>query len=107
MLLFVNESAAQLLGYTPEHGVGRNISEFVAPGTRHLFGDYLTRIREHRVDEGLMRVIDKFGRERVWMYRNVRIERPGESPYVVGHAIDITDRVAIERSLSGSDQAAT
>ena len=44
-LLFVNESAARLLGYTPEHGIGRNVSEFLAPGTDDLFDDYLRRIR--------------------------------------------------------------
>jgi PAS domain S-box-containing protein len=104
-LLFVNAAAAQALGYQPDEGVGRNLREFLAPGTRHLFDEYLDRIRNQQVDEGLMRVVDRFGRERVWMYRNVRSEDPGERPFVVGHGLDITERVAAERSLRASEQA--
>jgi PAS domain S-box-containing protein len=104
-LLFVNAAAARALGYTADEGVGRNLREFLATGTRHLFDEYLTRIRIDRVDEGLMRVVDKFGRERVWMYRNTRSEQPGEPPLVVGHALDITERVSTERSLRASEQA--
>jgi PAS domain S-box-containing protein len=104
-LLFVNAAAAQALGYTPDEGIGRNLREFLANGTRHLFDDYLRRIESQPVDEGLMRVVDKFGRERVWMYRNVRSEGPGERPFVVGHALDITERVMTEQSLRASEQA--
>ena len=104
-LLFVNAAAAQTLGYRPDEGVGKNLREFLAAGTRHLFDAYLKRIRDHQIDEGLMRVVDKFGRERVWMYRNVRSEEPGERPWVVGHAFDITERVATEQSLRLSEHA--
>jgi PAS domain S-box-containing protein len=103
-LLFVNSAAARALGYAPEEGIGRKLVEFLAPSTRHLFAAYLARIRENRVDEGLMRVIDRLGRERVWMYRNTRSEEAGERPFVIGHAIDITERVALEQSLRMGEQ---
>lgn len=101
----INPAAARSLGYEPDHGVGRNLVEFLAPGTRHLFDGYLQRIRERGHDDGLMRVIARDGGERVWMYRNVLVSEPGQTPHVLGHAIDITERIAAERALRENEQA--
>ena len=38
VLLFVNPAAAQALGYEPHEGIGKKLSLFLAPSTRHLFG---------------------------------------------------------------------
>lgn len=98
-VLSVNPAAADSLGYEPRVGIGRNLREFLAPATQHLFDDYLRRIREHSRDSGLMRVVRKDGSERLWLYRNVLYSQPGAQPYVLGHAIDVTDRVAAEAAL--------
>ena len=98
-VLSVNQAAADSLGYEPRDGVGRNLREFLAPGTRHLFDEYLRRIRDRSRDSGLMRVIRKDGSERLWLYRNVLYAQPGAQPYVLGHAIDVTERVAAEAAL--------
>ena len=104
-LLSINPAAAHSLGYEPEQGVGSNLVEFLAPETRHLFASYLDRMREHGHDAGLMRVIARDGSARVWMYRNVLYQEPGRTPYVLGHALDITERVAAEQSLRESEHA--
>jgi PAS domain S-box-containing protein len=104
-LLSINPAAAHSLGYEPEHGVGANLIEFLAPDARYLFAGYLQRMRDHKQDEGLMRVMARDGSARVWMYRNVLHEEPGRAPYVLGHAVDITQRVAAERKLRESEQA--
>jgi PAS domain S-box-containing protein len=103
-ILSINPAAANLLGYRPEDGIGHNLREFISADTRHLFDDYLHRIQEHGQDAGLMRVVDRGGAERVWMYRNVLSHGVGGT-CVLGHAIDITDRVATERTLRQSEQA--
>ncbi len=103
-ILSINPAAANLLGYQPEDGIGHNLRDFLAPETQHLFDDYLRRIQEHGRDAGLMRLVDRGGAERVWMYRNVLSYAPGGT-YVLGHAIDVTDRVAAERTLRQSEQA--
>ena len=77
----INPAAARSLGYEVEHGVGRNLADFLAPDTRPRFGDYLQRIRANGQDAGLMRVIARNGSERVWMYRNVLFEEAGSAPY--------------------------
>ena len=99
VVLSVNPAAADSLGYEAEDGVGKNLREFLSPNTRHLFDEYLRRIRERSRDSGLMRVVRKDGSERLWMYRNVLCTEPGAPPYVLGHAIDVTERVTAEAAL--------
>jgi PAS domain S-box-containing protein len=97
-ILSINPAAARSLGYGPEDGIGRNLREFLSPATRRLFDEYLLRIQTHGHDSGLMRVVDRAGSERVWMYRNVLSNGLGGT-YVLGHAIDVTERVTAERTL--------
>ena len=104
-LLFVNPAAARSLGYDPAEGEGANLRDFLAPATRERFDAYLERIRRNGVDAGLMRLIAKDGRERIWMYRNVLHDEPPESPRILGHAVDITERVEAEQALRKSQDA--
>jgi PAS domain S-box-containing protein len=99
VLLFVNPAAARALGYEPHEGIGKKLSWFLAPSMRPLFEAYLERIRFQPTDSGLMRVMTKHGQERVWAYHNIRYEEPGQPPYVLGHAQDITERVKREEEL--------
>jgi PAS domain S-box-containing protein len=98
-ILTINSASAQSLGYEPGHGVGRNLRDFLAADKRHLFDDYLRRIQENGHDSGMMSVVAQNGMARVWLYRNVLSRQHDGTPYVLGHAIDITDRVEVERSL--------
>src|SRR5215475_9980687 len=102
MLLTVNAAVAQSLGYGPEDSILRNIREFLHPSVRHLFDDYLQRIRTNSVDTGIMRLQAKDGTDRFWLYRNVRYEEPGSSARVLGHAMDVTERMMAERALQQS-----
>jgi two-component system, cell cycle sensor histidine kinase and response regulator CckA len=103
-LLTINPAAAESLGYRVEDSVGRNIREFIAPSVRHLFDDYLERIRTNTVDSGAMRLVARDGTERIWLYRNVRYEESGSSTRVLGHAVDITERITAERALKQSQE---
>src|SRR6266545_2914000 len=103
-LVSINRAAAHSLGYLPEDGVGRNLRDFLVPEVRHLFDRYLERIRRNTSDSGLMRLQAKDGTERIWMYRNVRYQEPDAEPIVLGHALDITDRVSAEQALKESEQ---
>jgi PAS domain S-box-containing protein len=99
IILSINSASANSLGYEPGHGIGRNLRDFLSPDKRLLFDDYLRRIQEHGHDAGMMSVVALDGTTRVWMYRNVLSRRHDGTPYVLGHAIDVTDRVEVERSL--------
>ncbi len=104
-ILSVNPAAANSLGYEAAEGVGRNLRDFLAPEKRHLFDAYLRRIEKDGHDVGLMRLVARDGRVRVWMYRNVLTQAREGPPYVLGHAIDITDRVTAEQRLRDNERA--
>jgi diguanylate cyclase (GGDEF)-like protein/PAS domain S-box-containing protein len=98
-LLSVNPAAAGQLGYHPAEMVGRNLREFVAPAKRHLFSLYLERIRHHVTDSGLLCIMTRAGKERIWQYNNFRYEEAGQEPYVIGHAQDVTRLKQTEAEL--------
>ena len=111
VLRFINPAAAQALdykpqeGFKPEDGVGRNLREFLAPAVRHQFDQYLERMQREPTSEGLMRVVARDGSERLWFCRNIRYDGLEGEPLVLGHAIDITDRVRAERALKEAQAA--
>jgi PAS domain S-box-containing protein len=104
-ILSINPAAADSLGYLPEDGVGKNLRDFLSPDKRSLFEDYLGRIQEQGHDAGLMSVLSREGATRIWMYRNVLSHGPNREPYVLGHAIDITERFAAELTLRENEKA--
>src|SRR3954454_23625258 len=104
IILSINPAAAHSLEYRPSDGAGRNLREFLAPDTQHLFDDYLQRIQAEGQDAGLMRAVARSGAEKVLTYHNVLSHGP-DGPYVLGHASDITERIAAERTLRLSEQA--
>ncbi|MBV9643428.1 MAG: response regulator [Verrucomicrobia bacterium] len=111
VLRFINPAAAQALGYNqeegynPDDGIGRNLREFLAPSVRHLFDEYLFRIRTEPISSGPMRIVARDGSERIWFCRNIRYDRLEGPPLVLGHAIDITERIRAERALKEAQAA--
>jgi len=98
-ILTVNNAAASNIGFTVEQMVGRNLEVFVAPAVRSRFADYLKAIAAQGELSGLLTLRDANGAERVWQYRNYVVREPGQAPYVLGHALDVTDRIALEQEL--------
>jgi PAS domain S-box-containing protein len=98
-LFSVNPAAAEALGYTPSEMVGRNLMEFISPSLKPAFGRYLKLAGTEPKIDGLLNLINKEGEERVWRYRNSRIEAPGKAPYVLGFAQDVTESNRAEAEM--------
>jgi diguanylate cyclase (GGDEF)-like protein/PAS domain S-box-containing protein len=98
-ILTVNNAAASNLGFTIEQMLWRNLEDFLAPAARPKFADYLAAIAAEGEASGLLTLLDAGGGERVWQYRNYVIREPAQAPYVLGHALDVTDRITLERDL--------
>jgi two-component system, sensor histidine kinase and response regulator len=103
-LLSVNPAAAQALGYVPGEMVGKNLIEFISPTVRPVFDHYLKLVAAQPSLNGLMNLITKENEERVWTYRNARIEGQGKVAYILGHAQDITEQKRTEEGLRESEE---
>jgi PAS domain S-box-containing protein len=102
-LVFINPAAAEALGYPPEELIGTPLRKLLHPAVRQQFDAYLERIWVRGRDRGLMRLVARDGRPRVWAYDNVRYQPPGEGPIVLGHAHDVTEETWAERAVRERD----
>lgn len=103
VLLSVNPASAYLLGYTQDELVGKKLLDYMAPAFRQHFDVYIKDIIRTGDITGQMRVLTRSGEERVWLYRNTLQAEPGEQPYVLGYAQDITDLKRTEEALRASE----
>jgi PAS domain S-box-containing protein len=98
--LSVNTAGAAILGYTSEEILKLSLFNII-PQERHSFlKGYLAEIREKGRSRGQMVTIHKNGSLRIWMFNNVLEDSRGpDAAYVIGNAIDITDRYYLENDL--------
>jgi HTH-type transcriptional regulator, bacterioopsin transcriptional activator and related proteins len=103
-LISVNPAVAQALGYAADEAPGRNLRDFETPEAQANFDAYLEQLRLHgrHADETHMRTRD--GQERIWQYSNVVVHSRDGEPYVIGHAVDVTESKLAERALQGREQ---
>lgn len=95
----VNAAGAGLIGYTVEEM--RNSTLFdIAPEANHPeIRRYLDAVAKNGFAEGVMAAVHKNGSTRTWMYNNVAQKDLDGNVYIIGNAIDITERYLLERDL--------
>ncbi|MFQ5704205.1 MAG: PAS domain S-box protein [Gemmatimonadales bacterium] len=96
--LTLNPAAAHFIGYEPHELVGRNLADVIVPSAVHLLPAYLERIQAEGEDNGIIHLVSRSGEKRYWAYRNVLREDEDSGPYVIGHALDVTDLKRAENS---------
>ncbi|HEV2113816.1 MAG TPA: PAS domain S-box protein, partial [Terriglobales bacterium] len=103
-ILSVNPAAAKALGYPAEAAAGRKLRDFQTPEAQANFDAYLEALRTqgHHTDES--HFFTREGEERIWEYSNVVVRPAGRDPYVIAHAIDITEFKKAERALRDREQ---
>ncbi|HLQ51518.1 MAG TPA: PAS domain S-box protein [Terriglobales bacterium] len=103
-LLSINPAALQALGWGEEEWRGRKIQDVLAPEVRNLYDDYVRRAVENNSDSNFMRVVRPDGSVRIWSYKNVMAREPGKEPFIVGHALDVTEILMADRRIRESEE---
>jgi PAS domain S-box-containing protein len=104
VLLSVNAAAASMLGYRPEELVGKNLKTVLAPELQSDSDDYWASMDSASISEGLLEVMTREGKRRMWMFRNVLCREPGKERYVILHAVDVTALKETEAAFRASER---
>jgi diguanylate cyclase (GGDEF)-like protein/PAS domain S-box-containing protein len=101
VVLSANPAAAEALGYSQDEILGRNFLELVPERHRAATQRGVARWRdpETRVMHGELELQHRDGSDRVWRFHNRRIEPRGKPPFVLSHAVDVTDQRRVQEFL--------
>ena len=106
-VLTANPALGELLNMPVEEIVGTKVSAVMTTDDQAAFADYLARIARAHEASGVQRVCPRGSSElRYLLYRNYMVSEPGQAPYVISHAHDITERIAAEREMKRAKEAA-
>lgn len=96
----VNPMVGKVYGYADDEMIGRSLKEFIPEEDKPLFKEhYLEKIKEQKQSSGIFRVLNKNGHVIYTLFNNFLKEEDGKEPYVIGFAVDITDRILAEKEL--------
>lgn len=98
-LLSVNQAGAAILGYKKEEILAMSLFDLVPPYHHEFLNEYLNRIKLNHKDSGLMKTLHKNGKSLFWLYNNVLEQDAEGNDYVIGNAIDMTERLTLEHDL--------
>lgn len=96
----VNIAGASLIGYTMEEVLKLSLYDIIPPGHHAGLTAYLHEIAEKGRCSGQMTTLNKRGQRMIWMFRNILEHDENGVPYVIGNAIDITERYHLEKTLA-------
>lgn len=98
-ILAVNEKGREMLHYSAEEVKKLNLRDLVPKQNWLTLKQYLERISQNKEDFGTMILKTKEGEELIWMYQNI-VETDDEgNPYVVSTALNVTERMMLEKDL--------
>jgi len=98
--LSVNDAGATMLGYSKEEILGMSLFDIVPEYRKPAVHVYLKAIDAEGILSGQMITQHKNGQIYTWMFNNVRERNSVDgSYYVIGNAIDMTERMNLEVDL--------
>jgi PAS domain S-box-containing protein len=95
-----NPMIGKVYGYTEAEFIGHSLIDFMLEEDKPFFDEtYLNVIKLNKEATGIFRVVHKKGHIVYTLYNNYLKEETGKEPYVIGFAVDITQRVLAEKEL--------
>lgn len=98
-ILAVNEKGREVLDFSKEEVKDLTLQQLVPPHHLENLNEYMKRIIEKGEDSGTMILRTKEGKDIYWMYHNMVETDENGNPYVVSTALNMTERILLERDL--------
>lgn len=98
-LTSVNPAVIANIGFARDEIEGKNIRAFLPEEHRVGIDVFLRQIENEGISNGLLPVVAKDGRQLMWRYQSVLVTEDDSDPYVIGHAIDVTELMAVQKQL--------
>ena len=102
--LSVNHAGASLLGYTKEEVLNLTLFDIIPEERHNLLNKYLVELKTNGKANGQMVTRHKDGSQKIWLYHNVLECTTGNDMYVIGNAVDITEKHQFEMMLSRTSE---
>ncbi|MBC7567025.1 MAG: PAS domain S-box protein [Pedobacter sp.] len=94
-ILSVNNAGAEILGYSTKELLKLNLVDIVPENRRTQLKSYLSKVTTQGYAKGQMLTKHKDGSTMIWLFNNILENKV----YVIGNAIDITQRHFLEKKL--------
>ena len=102
--LSINISGAAALGYEPDDLLHLSLFDIVPVHFHPNITAYLQAIRTEKHVSGTMHTQHKNGSILIWLFNNILEEDLEGNKYVIGNAVDITERHKLEEALKFTSQ---
>jgi len=97
--LSINNAGAAIIGYTPSELMQKSLFDIV-PKERHPpIEAYIKEIIAKGKASGIMNTRHKDGSSLVWLFNNVVETDADNKKYIIGNAVDISERYRLEEAL--------
>jgi|GEM_PF-112607 len=103
-ILEVNEKGREVLGYRAEEVEGLNLIDLIPQENKHLLRAYLDQIQAYGEARGMMVLMKRSGEWIYWLYNNMLEQDGNGRSYVVSTALDMTERIILEKNLLRTQQ---
>lgn len=98
-ILEINEKGCQMLGYSLDEVVGRNIIDFIPQERKKHFPAYLAEFTKNNETKGIITLITKSGETLYFLYHNIVEKDTQRTPYVASTSLNITEHRKLELDL--------
>ena len=109
-LLSVNPALAALLGHSLEAMAGHSMADFLLAEDRAGFPHFLARLDAAGEAQGVLRVLrarpNGEAEVRHLLYHTFVMREPGQPPYIISHAHDITGRIMADHETQRAREEA-
>lgn len=95
----INPAGAEFLGYSTSEFLQLSLFDITPQNTHDKTRAYLEKIITKGAYKGLVKVEHKNGTYKTWLYSGVLSEFLDGKKYVIGNAVDVTERIKMEREL--------